>query len=142
MMVQSTFPLASETSGVIVEGYYDMRAIMTDRPTDGIPMPTERLRGFYGTRVTHCATSRFMAVPIHEGPDVVRYSVSGTEFLREKLRTGQPPSFDDVKNAAKAVFPEAMEFRESGETCGCAAYFPALRPAGVTPFDQRDDAED
>ena len=131
-------------SGVVIETYEDPRFYVPDR-TDAPPMNVEALKGFRGYRVTHCASGRFLTINMgmkNAYIDGDLYSgLAQTEFLRSDIQSGRQVGFSNLRDAVFAVFPKAeiRVFGEKAETCGCNAYFPGLRPASMTPYDQRVD---
>ncbi|MGI3168163.1 hypothetical protein ACRARG_03360 [Pseudooceanicola sp. C21-150M6] len=127
-------------SGIMVEDYMDARDWRGRNDVPPVRAPMKKLEGFDGIRIVHCASGRFMAAPDQRG-DYAAPALAATEFLRPKLKAGKAPTFADVRNAVKALYPGAMEFRETAETCGCNAMFPGLRPAELTPFEERTDVD-
>jgi hypothetical protein len=139
MAIGTTEPLGGwdNPSGFVIEGYYNDQIVVDTVYTD-LPGPVPELNDFYGFRVVECATGAFVAV---KGPNVrdARISLPATEFLRSDLQTGQPVSMNSVVSAVRAVYGNGLLMRETAQTCGCAAFFPELGPAGQTPFENRTD---
>jgi hypothetical protein len=127
--------------GVTVENYQvEMRP---DDTPEGVfrevPPPVPSLSGFFGVRVTHCASGTFFAVDTRDGPDSVVAALGATEFLRAKVQRGQAIGREELGTAVRAVYRDAIRLRETAETCGCSTYFPDLRPGGMTPYADRMD---
>lgn len=124
-------------SGVIVEAYRN-KVVEQKGAYNSLPPPVPALESFSGTRVTHCASGRILAVRDVWSSDV-RAALAATEFLRDKLKAGQKVSFGEVKAAVTAVYGKPIELRETAQTCGCNNYFDELRPKSQTPYGQRKD---
>lgn len=129
----------SDTAGVTVEDYANATTL-TDTVYEPRPGPVPALNGFSGARVTFCATGDFVAIP-GQNASTVNSSLSATEFLRGKLQKAQPVRFADLRRAAKAVYGDVIVLRESDETCACSAFYPDLRPAGMTAYADRTDVD-
>ena len=123
-------------SGIVVEGYVDAK-VWRGMEAKVPPAPAQ-LKGFNGVRVMHCPTGRFIAVP-HLSADEARIALGATEFLRPKLKAGKTPGYGDMKKAVDVLYPGGIAFRETAETCGCNAFFPELKPKGMTPYAERTD---
>jgi hypothetical protein len=104
------------------------------------PPPVPELEGFQGTRIMSCATGEFLALNRQGLNDVVT-AMTATEFLRDKVRAGEPVAFSELRQAAEALYGPVLVLRETGQTCACEAYFDELRPAGQTPYEERTDVE-
>ncbi len=127
--------------GITVENYQvDMQP---DDSPEGVyrevAPPVASLSGFFGVRVTHCATGTFFAIDTRDGPDSVVAALSATEFLRPKVQRGQAIGREDLGTAVQAVYGGAIRLRETAETCGCSTLFPELRPTGMVPYRDRTD---
>ena len=126
-------------SGAVVEAYGNART------TDGAvyvnrPAPTRELEDFTGVRVTFCPTGDFLAIR-GQNVDAVSTSLAATEFLRADVQANRRVSFAKLRRASRAVYVDVMVLRETEQTCGCAAYFPAMKPDGMTAFDDRTDID-
>jgi hypothetical protein len=134
-------PLDPDTnaSGVTIE-FYQVDT-QPDDSAEGVyrdqPAPVAALDGFYGVRVTHCATGSFHAIDTRNGPGEVAAALGATEFLRGKVKAGQAVSRSDLAAAVRAVYGKSVRLKETEETCGCSVYFPDLMPRGMTPFEDR-----
>lgn len=123
--------------GVVVENYsLSMRAV------DGVYVylnpPVPELAEFSGARAVHCASGTFFALSWTDSNDAA-LSLAATEFLRPQVRAGELVTADALRRAVRALYPDAIELRETAQTCGCDWFFPDLRPAGQTRFGERTD---
>jgi len=143
MNTYGLYPLDPDTnaSGVTIESYQ-----VDNQPDDspeGLyrdqPAPVAALDGFYGIRVTHCASGSFHAIDTRNGPSEVAAALAATEFLRTEVQAGKPVSRSDLASAVRAVFGKQLRLKETEETCGCSTYFRDLKPKGMTPFENRTD---
>ena len=123
--------------GVVVEGY-GIRQIVVDTVYVGAPPPVPELADFSGARAVHCASGAFFAMPRADG-NLAALTLAATEFLRPQVRAGEMVTLDALRRAVRALYPDAIELRETAQTCGCEWYFPELRPSGQTPFGDRTD---
>jgi hypothetical protein len=143
MNTYDLYPLDPDTnaSGVTIEAY-QVETKPDDSP-EGVyrdqPAPVAALNGFYGIRVTHCASGVFHAIDTRNGPTEVSAALGATEFLRSKVKAGKPVSRGDLAAAVRAVYGKQIQLRETEETCGCSVFFPDLKPKGMTPFENRTD---
>jgi hypothetical protein len=131
----------TNASGVTVE-YYQVDS-QPDASPEGVyrdqPAPVADLDGFYGVRVTHCASGAFHAIAGGGEPRTVAAALAATEFLRGKVQAGKAVGRNDLASAVRAVFGKQLKLRETEETCGCSVFFPDAKPAGMTPFENRTD---
>lgn len=126
-------------SGVVIERYQVGSAPGDDGVYADLPAPIEALEGFYGVRITHCASGIFHAVKTDQRPGTVAAALSATEFLRGKVKAGQPVGRGELAQAVRAVYGMQTRLRETEETCGCSVAFPELRPKGMKPYGERTD---
>ena len=131
----------THASGVTVE-YYQVNS-QPDASPEGVytdqPAPVAELEGFYGVRVTHCASGDFHAIDGGGNTDAVAAALAATEFLRSEVQAGKRVGRNDLASAVRAVFGKTPKLKETEETCGCSVYFPDAKPAGMTPFENRTD---
>ena len=120
-------------SGFTIEQYWHVRT-GPNPPT----APVVALDKFFGVRIMECATGRFIAVDDNPDAGQVEAALSATEFLRGKVQSEQPFTYDDVRQAGEAVFGYLVLLRENEESCGCSVLYPELRPAGLVPFADRN----
>jgi hypothetical protein len=143
MNTYDLYPLDPDTnaSGVTIEAY-QVDTKPDDTP-EGVyrdqPAPVAALDGFYGIRVTHCASGTFHAIDTRNGPSEVAAALAATEFLRASVKAGKPVSRGDLASAIRAVYGKQLRLKETEETCGCSVYFPDMKPKGMTPFEDRTD---
>lgn len=126
-------------SGVVLERYQVGSAPGADGVYADLPGPVEALENFYGVRITHCASGIFHAVKTDQRPGTVAAALAATEFLRGKIKAGQPVGRGDLAQAVRAVYGMQTRLRETEETCGCSVAFPELRPKGMRPYGERTD---
>lgn len=126
-------------SGVTVEEYLVQTAPDGDGVYRDLPGPVGALDGFYGIRITHCASGIFHAVDTAQDPGTVAAALAATEFLRAKVKAGQPVGRNELAQAVRALYGTQTRLRETEETCGCSVLFPELRPRGMTPYGDRTD---
>jgi len=126
-------------SGVTVERYGNSIDLQ-DNVYVSRPGPVPALNEFHGVRVTSCSTGDFLAIPQVE-VDTVNGSLAATEFLRASVQSSRRVTFGAVRQAAKAVYGKVIVLRETEETCSCSVYFPDLKPARMTAFEDRTDVE-
>ncbi|MGL4236975.1 hypothetical protein [Tabrizicola sp.] len=131
----------TNASGVTVESY--QVDTQPDDSPQGVyrdqPAPVPALDGFYGVRVTHCASGTFHAIEGGEDPFTVAAALAATEFLRPKVKAGQSVGRNELASAIRAVYGKQLRLKETEETCGCSVLFPDLKPKGMTPFENRTD---
>ena len=139
MHVYDVTPLGGHdyAAGVVVENY-SVRQIVVNSVLVGAPPPVPDLAGFSGARAVHCASGTFFAVPRTDAGEAAM-TLAATEFLRPQVLAGEQVTVDALRRAVRALYPEAIELRETEQTCGCDWFFPDLRPAGQTPFGERTD---
>ena len=141
MAVTDAVPLDPEgRSGVVIEAY-SVAYVSDPYPGAFLPAPVPELVGFEGARVMLCTTGEFVAFS-YENDDAVMPDLNASWFLRDALGAGAVPRFADIRRAAERLYSPVVVLRETEETCGCATYFPELRPAGHTPFAERADQQD
>lgn len=126
-------------TGVVLERYQVGSAPGEDGVYRDLPGPIGALEGFYGVRITHCASGIFHAVRTDQRPATVAAALAATEFLRAKVKAGQPVGRGELAQAVRAVYGTQTRLRETEETCGCSVAFPGLRPKGMTPYGERTD---
>ena len=126
-------------SGVVVETYFNV-IVPKGTGYEALPPPVPALQDFHGTRITHCATGRILALRDVNHRDAAT-AIAATEFLRDRLKKAQTISYSDLRKAVVALYGKPLEMRETAQTCGCDAYFDTLGPAGQTPFASRKDAK-
>lgn len=123
--------------GVVVEGYGN-RQVVVDGVYVDATAPLPELQAFYGARAVHCASGTFFALPRADA-EAAALTLAATEFLRPQVRGGEMVTADALRRAVRALYPDAIELRETAQTCGCEWYHPDLRAAGLTPFGERTD---
>ena len=126
-------------SGVVLERYQVGTAPGPDGVYADLPGPVGALEGFYGVRITHCASGIFHAVRTDQSSSTVAAALAATEFLRAKVQDGRPVARGELAQAVRAVYGKQTRLRETEETCGCSVMFPDLRPRGMTPYGERTD---
>lgn len=126
-------------SGVVLERYQVGSAPGPDDVYVDLPAPVGALEGFYGVRITHCASGIFHAVETDQRPGTVAAALAATEFLRAKVQDGRRVGRNELAQAVRAVYGQQTRLRETEETCGCSLVFPELRPRGMTPYGERTD---
>ena len=143
MSVGYTLILGSDwdQSGITVDSYTNIGEMINGEwvPDAG---PISYLSNFRGLRVVNCRTGQFFAIR-DDGMDwfVAAYGLPATEFLRETYLNHTAPDFRNVEMAVHALYGDVQLLQETAETCGCANYFPNIRPEGLIPFFERDDVE-
>ncbi len=140
MYVREQYTLGGEASGFVVEDYSD--PFQADE--NGVYVHRQatlaQLHAFDGVRVTDCATGQFLTIP-DVRTNQASVALEATEFLRDDVQNSRSVSWRDIRRAAEALYDDVGLFRETEETCGCNWLAPDVRPAGMTPFDQRTDVE-
>jgi stage V sporulation protein SpoVS len=126
-------------SGVVLERYQADLAPDASGTYPPGPGPVGALDGFFGVRITHCASGIFHAIKTDQGPGTVAAALAATEFLRAKVKAGQPVGRGELAQAVRAVYGMQTRLRETEETCGCSVAFPELRPKGMKPYGERTD---
>jgi len=126
-------------SGVVIERYQVDLAPDSSGVYQPGPGPVGSLDGFFGVRITHCASGIFHAIKTDQRPGTVAAALAATEFLRGKVKSGQHVGRGELAQAVRAVYGMQTRLRETEETCGCSAIFPELRPKGMTPYGERTD---
>ena len=102
--------------------------------------PVAALAGFWGTRVTVCATGAFRAIPGRDAREVA-VVLAATEFLRGRRAAGGAVGMAPLREAARVLYDGAILPRDTDQICACAALFDDLRPPGMTRFRDRSDVE-
>jgi hypothetical protein len=130
-------------TGVVVERYNDPSVPNAEGVYVNLSAsPVKALHGFTGTRVTHCASGRFLALKDRFDPYEVNTAISATEFARSSVQAKKPVSFDALRRAAQALYGDYLVLRETEETCACNIFFPDLRPAEMGRYLDRTDIEE
>jgi hypothetical protein len=126
-------------SGVTVETYYNRSVVAGDTYQD-LQAPVPDLVEFSGTRLVHCASGTFFAINGQDA-ETVGTAIAATEFVRPLIQSGELVTVQALRRASTALYGSVIELRETEQTCGCAAYFDALKPAGQGPFHMRSDVD-
>ena len=129
-------PQSIAGTGLVVEGYGNA-LLQTGDAIYAAPAPIPELEDFHGIRVTHCASGEILAFRSSDSAGTVATAIAATEFLRARVQAGKAATAGQMKRAVKALYGTPLVLRDAQETCGCNAYFPALRPEGITPYAPR-----
>ncbi|NPD15247.1 hypothetical protein HOY34_08550 [Xinfangfangia sp. D13-10-4-6] len=133
-----TGPVAwAEGTGLVFEGYSVIYDYGSDHHAAPQLIAPEGLDGFSGSRVTHCASGRMVAIAAEADSYKLAEVLGATEFLRKAVQGKRRATAGQMTQAAKAVYGKVLELRDNEETCACNTYFPELRPKGMIPFADR-----
>ncbi len=141
MVVAAIEPLGGwgHASGVTVESY---AVAVRGEGERHVPRaaPVAALAGFWGARVTVCATGAFRAIPGRDAREVA-VALAATEVLRGRRAAGGAAGMAPLREAARGLYDGAILVRDTDQTCACAALFDDRRPPGMTRFRDRSDVE-